>query len=185
MKSTTPHIRCIPGTGFQSAGRTRSHTPPRYGVGAARQPAFGPDQPMYFEELGQSSPAAVRQSGVLTASSPRVLHIDADMTAARVLSTLLAPEASVTHAATLAEARQHLAGAVFSLVVLDPALPDGDARTLLPLLAGTPLLVHAALQPDWRGASPVYLAKPWASARQLWVAISSLLGVSSTLTAGD
>ncbi len=93
--------------------------------------------------------------------------------------------AHVTHAATLAQARKLLESDVFSLVVLDPVLPDGDARTLLPLLTGTPLLVYSANQPEWRGAAPAFLPKPWTSARQLWSAISGLLGVPATLTAGD
>lgn len=115
---------------------------------------------------------------------PRVLHIDADASSALVLSTLLVPEAHVTCVPTLEAARRELVNNVFSLVVIDPSLPDGDAATLLPFLAGTPMLVYAAIQPDWRPAAN-YLPKPWTSARQLWVTISGLLGIAHGMTAGD
>lgn len=162
----------------------RPHTPARYPVGASRQSADAPEPAPYIEVPADPAarPAAPLRHGP---GRPRVLHVDADDGAGKVMATLLAPEALVTTAATLAEARRLLATEVFSLVVLDPALPDGDGRTLLPLLAGTPLLVYCATAPDWRDVSPAYLAKPWTSARQLWVAISGLLGISSNLTAGD
>ena len=115
---------------------------------------------------------------------PRVLHIDADASSALVLSTLLIPEAHVTSVPTLEQARRELLNKVFSLVVIDPSLPDGDAATLLPFLAGTPMLVYAAIQPDWRPAAN-YLPKPWTSARQLWVTISGLLGIDHGMAAGD
>ncbi|MES2017152.1 MAG: hypothetical protein V4484_11710 [Pseudomonadota bacterium] len=115
----------------------------------------------------------------------RVLHIDTDRAGAVVLAALLAPEAQLTHAATVAAARHLLEANVFALVVLDPAMADGDVRSLLPLLAGTPLLVYSALQPEWRDVQATFLPKPWTSARQLWVTISSLLGVPASLAAGD
>lgn len=114
---------------------------------------------------------------------PRVLHIDADAAAVKAIAALVAPEAVATHAATLAQARTLLATHLYSLVVLDPMLPDGDARTLLPLLGTTPLLVYSVNEPAWRSAaSPAYLPKPWTSARQLWVAIAGMLGIPGSLT---
>lgn len=185
---TTLHHPC--GTAGVTAGartlpdaRRRLHTPARYPVGASRQSAEVPEQAQYFEELHPAAaPAAVP---VRAMGRPRVLHVDADAVAAKILVTLLAPEAQVTAAATLAEARALLATDVFSLVVLDPALPDGDGRALLPLLGGTPLLVHCATQPEFRGFVPAYLPKPWTSARQLWVAVAGLLGIPASLSAGD
>jgi CheY-like chemotaxis protein len=50
----------------------------------------------------------------------RVLLVDADPDAAAVLSALLAPEAQVVHAATLAEAQRSLTSEIFSAVVIDP-----------------------------------------------------------------
>jgi two-component system phosphate regulon response regulator OmpR len=122
--------------------------------------------------------------GPRTRAIPRVLHIDADASTALVLSTLLMPEARVTCVPTLELARRALLENVFSLVVIDPSLPDGDAATLLPFLAGTPMLVYAANAPDWRTPAS-FLPKPWTSARQLWVTISGLLGITHAMTAGD
>jgi two-component system phosphate regulon response regulator OmpR len=116
---------------------------------------------------------------------PHVLHIDADSKAAQALALLLMPEARVTHAATLAAARELLRKELFSAVVLDPDLPDGDAAELLPALDGTPLLVHSIKQPAWRGRSGVFLPKPWTSPRMLWSTISRLLGIPAPTCAGD
>ena len=186
MKTATFTLTCLPGiaaTRAMSGQRAGAHTPPRHPMGAARQAVNGPDKPMYFESH-QAAPDDGAE-GRRTPAGPRVLHIDADASAVKVLAALVVPEAAVTHAGTLAAARALLASEVFSLVVLDPTLPDGDGRSLLPLLASTPLLVYSAIQPEWRDANPAYLAKPWTSARQLWVAIAGLLGIPSTLTAGD
>jgi two-component system phosphate regulon response regulator OmpR len=116
---------------------------------------------------------------------PHVLHIDADSTAAQALALLLMPEARVTHAATLAAARELLRKELFSAVVLDPDLPDGDPAELLPALDGTPLLVYSSKQPAWRARSGVFLPKPRTSARMLWSTISRLLGISAPTSAGD
>jgi CheY-like chemotaxis protein len=116
---------------------------------------------------------------------PHVLHIDPDSTAAQALSALLMPEARVTHAPTLAAARELLRQHIFSAVVLDPALPDGDGAELMPALAGIPLLVYAASQPTWRGRRGVFLPKPWTPPRLLWTAISGLLGIPTLTSAGD
>lgn len=117
-------------------------------------------------------------------AGPQVLHIDKDERSALALALLLAPEARVTHVPTLAAARQHLRQQVFSLVVLDPDLPDGDSAELLPLLATTPVLVHSDGQPPWPGLTVQFLSKASTSPRKLWTAIAYLLGVA-TPAAGD
>jgi two-component system phosphate regulon response regulator OmpR len=117
---------------------------------------------------------------------PRVLLVDSDGATAMILTTLLVPEAQVVHVPTLAAARQALRTNIFSAVVLDPSLPDGDAASLLPALYATPLLVYSAQQPEWREAVATFLPKPWTSPRQLWVAISGMLGIAAAATAaGD
>jgi CheY-like chemotaxis protein len=161
----------------------RAHTPARYQTRAsdsARLTAAEAD-PCYQDEVEPDHAPHRRERS----DRPQVLHVDMDTSTATVLASLLVPEAQVTHVPTLVEARRMLETQVFSLVVLDPALPDGDARTLLPLLSGTPLLVYSTTQPEWRGATPAFLPKPWTSARQLWAAISSLLGIPSVVSAGD
>jgi two-component system phosphate regulon response regulator OmpR len=117
---------------------------------------------------------------------PHILHIDRDSGSAQNLAALLTPEARVTHVQTLAGARQLLRQHIFSAVVIDPDnLPDGDAADLLPALSAVPLLVYSARQPAWRERSGVYLAKPWATPRQLWTAIARLLGIATPTCAGD
>ena len=119
------------------------------------------------------------------ASVPRVLLVDRDSATALILTTLLVPEAEVVHVPTLAAARQALRSEIFSAVVIDPSLPDGDAATLLPALVATPLLVYSAREPAWRNAPGAYLPKPFTSPRQLWSAISGMLGIATLTVAGD
>ena len=118
------------------------------------------------------------------AAVPRVLHVDADQAAAQMLRDLLAPEASVTSVPSLAQARALLATEAFALVVLDPALPDGDAASLVPLLGNARLLVYAPNAPAWHAAPGAYLAKPWTSAHQLWTAVAGMLGIPPQMKAG-
>ena len=114
-----------------------------------------------------------------------MLHIDNDHASALALAVLLTPEARVTHVPTLAAAREILQRQIFSAVVIDPNLPDGDAAELLPALTAIPLVVYSAVQPYWRERSGVYLPKPWTSPRQLWSTISKLLGIPTPTCAGD
>lgn len=120
-----------------------------------------------------------------TPNIPRVLLIDPDIDSAEALSALLRPEAHVIHAATLAEAQHLLRRDIFALVVLDPALPDGNAATLLPLIVATPVLVYAQREPSWQQPAVAFLPKPWTSQRRLWSTISRLLGVPTDMSAGD
>lgn len=170
MKTTTSpkYNTCAGGQvhGCALRGAAHAHTPARH-------------RPRCFmERAGWAASRSAASDGPGVRGIPRVLHIDADASSALVLSTLLAPEAHVTCVPTLEAARRELVNNVFSLIVIDPSLPDGDAATLLPFLAGTPMLVYAARQPDWRPAAN-YLPKPWTSARQLWVTISGLLGIAT------
>lgn len=130
-------------------------------------------------------PESEPQGDACESSIPRVLLIDQDPESAEALSALLMPEAHVIHAATLAEARHLLRRDIFALVVLDPALPDGNAVTLLPLIVATPVLVYAEREPSWRQPATAFLPKPWTSQRRLWSTISQLLGVPATMSAGD
>jgi CheY-like chemotaxis protein len=118
------------------------------------------------------------------ANAPHVLHIDNDPASALALAILLMPEARVTHVPTLAAARAILRQQIFSAVVIDPNLPDGDAVELLPALSAIPMLVYSANPPRWRMLAGVYLPKPWTSPRQLWSAISTLLGIPAITCAG-
>lgn len=159
-----------------------SHQPRRHTVAAHHAPRLtgAADAPLADRVI--ASPVATPHN---SAGIPRVLHIDSDPASAAVLATLLVPEARVVHVATLTEARQMLQHELFSLVVLDPGLSDGDGAALLPALSATPLLVYSARMPEWRGQPGMYLPKPWTSPRQLWSTISKMLGIAPGLTAGD
>jgi two-component system phosphate regulon response regulator OmpR len=125
-------------------------------------------------------------AGVSPFSLPRVLHVDTEAGTATILASLLGSAVHVTHVATLADAYRLLHEQIFSLVILDPALPDGDAGMLLPLLVDTPLLVYADRQPEWRELAGLpFLAKSETSARQLWTGMAALLWNSSVLSGGD
>lgn len=132
-----------------------------------------------------SESAAAEPAGQHRRAAARVLHIDSDNGSASVLAALLSPEVQVRHAASLADARQMLRSDVFSLVVLDPLLTDGDGQMLLAEIGHTPLLVHANSRPAWCTAKDQFLPKPWTSHRQLWLTISGLLGIGSNLASGD
>ncbi len=164
MKPSTLHAKVLSG---------RRPRPARPAPGSAPDPA-------YLEALGAVD------AGTSPFSLPRVLHVDTEAGTATILASLLGSAVHVTHAATLAEAHRLLQEQIFSLVILDPKLPDGDARALLPLLAGTPLLVYADRQPEWHdGAARPFLAKSDTSARQLWTGMSAMLWNTSALSGGD
>ncbi|GAB2866655.1 hypothetical protein GCM10027277_39450 [Pseudoduganella ginsengisoli] len=114
---------------------------------------------------------------------PRVLHVDGDGDAALVLATLLVPETQVHHAASLAEAVRAINETEFSLVVLDPDLPDGDGVDLLHKLArrtaAPPVLLYSARHPGLRTPAHAFLPKPWTSPRQLWRTVSHMLGLTA------
>ena len=210
MKAATLSKQCRSGPRGTVAGAARrhqdgSHAPWRrrasafeFADGAARAPLPTQLQAQLQVQLQGLAPragASTQQAAAAGSASsygdsgalkvPRVLLIDSDAGTALALASLLMPEASVTHVATLAEARQLLQNNLFSLVVLDPGLSDGDGSSLLPVLAHTPLLVYSARQPEWREPARPYLPKPWTSPRQLWSTISTMLGIAPGLTAGD
>jgi two-component system phosphate regulon response regulator OmpR len=196
MKATANYKLCVSAAPAQVVAKERrtlfSHTPRRWPVGPAPMP-FDRAAPRLTAPLMDAAlvlapraPAAAAGHGAGAArNTPRVLHIDSDDKAALVLSTLLMPEASVIHVATVAAARRILATELFSLVVLDPGLSDGDGRVLMPELLTTPLLVYSARLPDARDPVRAFLPKPWTSPRQLWSTISLMLGIAPCVAAGD
>ena len=160
-----------------------THTPLRRPAAAPLQQCADGARPH-----APSSIAAPFCAQVLNAApdaTPHVLHIDNDPAAALALYVLLTPEARVTHVPTLAAARAILQQQIFSVVVIDPNLPDGDAAELLPALTGIPLVVYSASEPYWRARASVFLLKPWTSPRLLWRTISTLLGIPTFASAGN
>jgi len=190
MKAATSNKHCFSGPGGNvrggKSGRTlASHAPRRHAVAhhcAAGLPGQDGGQPAGGIDGGAAAQGAKAQGGK---TIPRVLHVDSDSGAAAIVTALLVPEATVVHVATLAEARRLLCSEIFSLCILDPRLSDGDGGSLLPALSTTPLLVYSARQPDWRDQPRPYLPKPWTSPRQLWNAVSAMLGLAPAMSAGD
>lgn len=182
MKATGTSHTCTAGrsAGQADGGKSPAHVPARRTAGMPLQRAAPAAQ-----AGGGTQPHVSPVDDRVAAAPPQVLHIDSDDSAAQALALLLVPEARVTHAPTLAAARELLRQRIFSVVVLDPDLPDGDAAELLPALLGTPLLVYSARQPAWRGRTGVFLAKPWTSPHQLWTTISRLLGIPTLASAED
>lgn len=159
------------------------HTPPRRPA-AVPQQYWAADAPQHVVSAA-AAPRAALVVGETPGAAPHVLHIDSDNASAQALSLLLTPEARVTHVPTLAAAREILRQQIFSAVVIDPHLPDGDAAELLPALTAIPLVVYSASQPYWRARATAYLPKPWTSPRRLWSTISALLGIPTLTSAGN
>lgn len=193
MKAATTHSRCTPGHSPASgAGERRAmscaHTPrrtPRVSWRCDAPRLTAPAKQASGQGAPQVAPWREPEVSQRNASVPRVLLIDSDSATAHALTDLLAPEAQVVHVPTLSEARRQLMTDIFSLVVMDPGLPDGDAGSLMAVLTSTPVLVYSERQPAWRHAAAVYLPKPWTSPRQLWSTISQMLGVPASMSAGD
>jgi DNA-binding response OmpR family regulator len=105
------------------------------------------------------------------AGALRVLHVDADAASATMLAALLVPEHQVTCVQTLAAAADAVARERYTLLVLDPDLPDGDGVALFEALrasgAPTPVLLYASRHTVWRDQASAFLLKPWTSPRQL------------------
>jgi hypothetical protein len=117
------------------------------------------------------------------ASRPHILHIDHDDGSAALVAALLRPDAHVTRVSTLTDARRALTNDVYSLIIVNPALPDGSVAQLLNAVASTPFLLHAQEVPaDARG---MHVVARDASPRALWLAVAALLELPATLTAED
>lgn len=180
MKAATIFPKCRPGADTAAGHRqSAAHVP-------LRRPlrCIGPADGL-LAEVAADTPARDPLIMHRPPGMPHVLHIDKDIAAALALAVLLMPEIRVTHVRTLEAAREMLQQHVFSAVVIDPSLPDGDPAELLPALKAIPLLVYSAEQPAWRERAGIYLPKPWTSPRRLWTTISSLLGIPTPTCAGD
>jgi DNA-binding response OmpR family regulator len=80
-----------------------------------------------------------------------------------MLQSMLAPEADVTIARSLAEARGWLTRARFDIVILDMGLQDGSGLELLPLLRGEnasapPVVLYSATEASREVAAQVEAA---------------------------
>ncbi|MFY9822273.1 MAG: PAS domain S-box protein [Thermoanaerobaculia bacterium] len=116
-----------------------------------------------------------------TAGKIRILHVEDDPDLQRVVAAIIAGEAEVEAASTLAEARLCLSREHFDLVILDLALPDGSGLDLLTLLGNlappTPVLIFSAHEVDREvaGHAASVLVKSQTSNRELLETIRSVL----------
>lgn len=170
MKALSDHPCFRSGDGIAVApGRSATHMP-------RRRPPLLKAAPRLTDPGLVQAEAAIK---------PKVLLIDADNATALVVELLLTPEVNVTHVTTLAQAREALAATSYSLAVIDPALADGDASELLVSLRAAQLLVYAATEPDWRLPRSSFVSKHGSTPRQLYIAISGMLGLVGGIGAGD
>jgi PAS domain S-box-containing protein len=128
--------------------------------------------------------AAVRRAvrgGHSDGDGLRILHVEDDPDLQRVVAAIVAGDAQVEPAFTLAEARRRLVEESFDLVILDLALPDGSGMDLLPLLGNLtpplPVLIFSAHEVDGEVADRVasVLIKSRTSNRMLLETIRSVL----------
>lgn len=92
-----------------------------------------------------------------------ILHVEDDDSLVEMLQTMLASEADVTIARSLAEARGWLTRGRFDLVILDMGLQDGSGLELLPLLRGEnasapPVVLYSATEASREVAAQVEAA---------------------------
>ena len=88
-----------------------------------------------------------------------VLVVEDHAQLAAMLSVELAPIAQVSIAATLAQARQHLASRQFDAVVLDIMLADSQSRPTLDAvqaMTAAPIIIYSAGSPEFYSGWPVY-----------------------------
>jgi len=79
----------------------------------------------------------------------RILHVEDDNDVAQIIDSLTGEDYQVTHATTLAQAKQLVSDESFDLVLLDIGLPDGSGLDLLPMLHSDerqiPVIVFSAM----------------------------------------
>jgi CheY-like chemotaxis protein len=97
--------------------------PPSTSTHSAASASTAPEGP-------SNNPAHTTATGS-TIDLPIILHVEDDADLSNILSTTLAGRATVICAPTLQAARQLLQTQPFSVLVLDPGLPDGNGLTLL------------------------------------------------------
>lgn len=123
---------------------------------ADRLPALAPNiermqKPLKLPALSGTLQTLIRRKA--QRDQAQILCVEDDEDSLKQAAAALSPWGEITCARTLAEARAALLARRFDLLVLDLGLPDGDGRSLLPLLpkeAPPPVLVFSekALSPD-------------------------------------
>jgi hypothetical protein len=186
MKAATLYKQCKSGRGVSApAANTRrdagAHLPKRRAVQASAAVQDSEDPRLTVIWNDSAVEVELKQaSGHITV--PRVLLIDMDQDTAAALTTLLVPEAQLVHAGSVLEARRLLETQLFSMVIIDPVLKDGNM--VIHAVHHTPLLIYSANEPLKHELVP-YLNKPYTTPRELWSTISRMLGIGGLLASED
>jgi CheY-like chemotaxis protein len=118
-------------------------------------------------------------TGTTPRGLPRILHVEDDRDLAAVVAAGLSGSANVTCVARVSQALRQLEAARFDLVVIDPALPDGDGITrLVPRLVKKSIpymILSAEERADAAGTAVAALVKSRIDERQLVDTILSIL----------
>jgi PAS domain S-box-containing protein len=140
LSITRQLLQAMHGTiGFNSvmgAGTTFYFDLPRADQGAQASPSSSISDTARCRVLIYEDQSAARER---SAQAPRILHVEDDIDLSKVIDAALAGRAEVVTAPSLQAAEQLLAESLFSLVVLDLSLPDGNGLHLLeklPTVAG-------------------------------------------------
>lgn len=155
-----------------------AHTPLRRPVYASSPSCGDPVLTATWNDMADAPAPAASAAMDLDLTIPRVLLVDRDPETAAALTTLLVPEATLVHAGSIAEARRLLDTQLFSMVIIDPSLPDGNGAMVINAVQHTPILVYSATEPLKFDKLP-YLSKPYTTPRELWSTISRLLGIGA------
>jgi DNA-binding response OmpR family regulator len=111
-----------------------------------------------------------------------VLHVGDDPDIFHVVQGAAGEVADMDHAASMAEARQMLAGHRYDLAILDLGLPDGPGKELLPLLKEAlppvPVLIFSASDTgqEYAKVADAVLVKSRTDNAQLLATIKRLIG---------
>ena len=124
--------------------------------------------------------------GALSPARPRrarILHVEDDESITQLVQELLANDADVLAAHSLAEARRCVDGGGFDLVILDIELGDGSGLDVLPLLregggAAPPVILYSASEAsrELAGLVQAALVKSRDSVEQLLASVATSTG---------
>ncbi|MDX1697363.1 MAG: response regulator, partial [Thiohalobacterales bacterium] len=107
------------------------------------------DKPIDEKRLIDALACSMKQS---SRAPLRILHVEDEADARKIVCNIVGDRFDITAAATLAEARELLERETFGLVILDLGLPDGSGISLLPELAGggshIPVVLFSAREVD-------------------------------------
>lgn len=113
--------------------------------------AAGKGSKFYFDlpEFAVTEMGVERSSRDIGDGKPCVLHVENDADLCEMIKTMIGEEIEYVFTPSVAGARSWLSKRSFSLVILDPGLPDGNGLDLIPLIKNahgrsTPLVIFSS-----------------------------------------